>query len=266
MKHLRFILALISFCVIFVLIAFPQLLVLSLVYQILNRSESYRRERIAYWTVQWGDLSFRIICRLMKISAHFNLPEPMTTPAIMIANHQSTFDAPLITTIFKRVGFMNPRWVVKKEIFDVFAIGWMSRTTGCIPVSRSKDPKDLERLAVGAVDVYRDRAPIFLFPEGKRFTQVVPGSGLKHLLPPKRGGFAALTSILPTYPVLSVMIKWNGPTQAVETRKLFQLTNLVGTHLTVEGRLIPAEVVAADPDWLIHEWERMDAALAAATN
>ncbi len=261
MKRLRFILALISFCVIFVLIAFPQLLILSLVYQVLDRSASYRRQRLAYWTVRWGDLSFRVICWLMRISTHFRLPDPMTTPAIMIANHQSTFDAPLITTIFKRMGFMNPRWVVKKEIFNVPAIGWMSRTTGCIPVSRSKDPKDLERLALGAIDVYRDMAPIFLFPEGKRFTQAVPGSGLTHLLPPKRGGFTALTSILPTYPILSITIKWSRSAQVVEKRTLFQLANLVDTHLTVEGHIIPADVIAADPDWLTKEWQRMDTVL-----
>ncbi len=264
MKQFRFMLALISFCVIFVLIAFPQLLVLSFVYKILNRPAGYRRQRIAYWTVQWGDLSFSVICWLMRITAHFNLPKPMTTPAIMIANHQSTFDAPLITAIFKRMGFNNPRWVVKTEIFKILAIGWMSRESGCIPVSRSKDPKDIERMALGALQVFKDGSPIFLFPEGTRFKQPKPDSGFKHVLPPKRGGFTALTDVLPTYPILSVMIGWKLPAETAERRTLFQLSNLVGTHLYVEGQLIPADVVAADPDWLMHEWERMDAALAAA--
>lgn len=261
MKHLRFFLSLISFCVIFGLIAFPQLLFLDLIYRLLGREPSYRRQRIAYWTVIWGDLVFRIACRLMRIKTHFNLPDPVTTPVIMIANHQSTFDAPLITTIFKRMGIMNPRWVVKKEIFDVPAIGWMSRESGCIPVSRSKDPKDIERLTSGALRVFNDQACIFLFPEGTRFKRTDPTSEFKHLLPPKRRGFEFLTKFLPTYHVLSIRFHWSPSLQADTGTTLFQILDLYGRHLFIDGRLVPADIVAADDDWLLHEWERNEAIL-----
>ncbi|MSR85559.1 1-acyl-sn-glycerol-3-phosphate acyltransferase, partial [Candidatus Uhrbacteria bacterium] len=173
MKRIRLLLGIVFFCVIFGLVAFPELFLRNMVHRVCRRSLAYRRQSIAHGTVRWGDLVFRVSCWLMRITPHFRLPEMITSPAIIIANHRSAFDIAIMVTVLKRVGLTNTRWVIKAELAGAPAIGWMGRESGGVFVHRSKDPQDIARMRRGAEQAHEDRASVLLFPEGTRFTGAV---------------------------------------------------------------------------------------------
>lgn len=262
-KRTRFILALGFFCVIFGLVAFPQLFVVGIACRVLGFPAWLRRRAIARRIVFWGDLVFRVACRLMRITPRFRLPEAIPSRAIVIANHQSTFDVAVMVAILKRADLPNTRWVVKAQIARAPVIGWMARETGCAFVNRTKDPNDLDNISRVARQARDDDASVLLFPEGTRFTRPVRDSDFEQLLPPKLGGFGRLTQSLPDYPVLSVTLRWNPPRRTAEGKTIFQIADLVGRELFIDARLVPAETVAADGNWLVNEWKRKDADLAA---
>ncbi len=262
MNRTRFILALGFFGVIFGLVAFPQLFVVSVAYRALGFPAWLRRRRIANGTVYWGDLVFRVACRLMRITPRFRLPETIPPRVIVIANHQSTFDVAVLAAILNRAGLTNTRWVVKAGLARAPVIGWMARETGCVFVNRKKDPNDLENMKRGAAQAREDGASVLLFPEGTRFARRVRDSDFERLLPPKPGGFGRLTQSL-DYPVLSITLRWNPPLQIAEGKTIFQIADLVGKELFIDARVVSAETVSADSNWLANEWKRKDAILAA---
>lgn len=126
------------------------------------------------------------ICFNLRMSGFEKFPD--TTPFLIVSNHASLVDPPLVGALCKKhpVSFM-----AKTELFNKF-LGWWSRGVGCIEVKRGENAvtslkEALRRLKQGKV--------VAIFPEGTRSED---GS----LQEAKRGiGFLVDKAAVPVVPV-----------------------------------------------------------------
>lgn len=101
---------------------------------------------------------------------------PSRGPAIVVINHQSDFDPPLIGVAFQR----PLRFMAKSELFEHAWFRWAIEHLGAFPIHRGESDREalrrsLEVLAAGQV--------LLMFPEGTRFEDgrvhpFQPGVGL----------------------------------------------------------------------------------------
>jgi 1-acyl-sn-glycerol-3-phosphate acyltransferase len=112
---------------------------------------------------------------------------PNEGPVIVAANHQSYFDPPILGCAIKR----EMHFFAKKELFEVFFLGWLIRQYNSIPVRRGVyDPASLSRVS----EILDKGGSLIVFPEGTR------GDG-KEFLKPKPGiGLIARRSRVPIVP------------------------------------------------------------------
>ena len=101
-----------------------------------------------------GVLFFRI--RLRGI-----LNEPAEGPVLVVSNHQSHLDPPMIGMFFRRP--LN--YMARETLFKFPPLGWLIRTLGSIPIDRdgvglSGMKETLRRLKYGQM--------VLVFPEGSR--------------------------------------------------------------------------------------------------
>jgi len=83
-------------------------------------------------------------------------------PFIIVSNHMSNADIPLISNLPWEM-----KWVAKKELFDVPVIGWLMKLAGDISVDR--EAKDRRAVTLKRCIYYLDRnCSVIFFPEGTR--------------------------------------------------------------------------------------------------
>ncbi len=140
-----------------------------------------------YW------FSWRMARTLFQIFGGYKLIHlervPMEGPIILAANHQSNLDPAVVSVSIRR----EMHFFAKKELFDIFLLGWWVRQHNSIPVRRGTyDSAAISR----AEEVLKAGGGLILFPEGTR------GDG-KEFLKPKPGiGMIArrnLVTIVPAY-------------------------------------------------------------------
>ncbi|MFW6278654.1 MAG: lysophospholipid acyltransferase family protein [Bacillota bacterium] len=123
------------------------------------------------------------------IEGRENIPD--SGPLIVMANHQSYCDPPLLGTILNRRIY----FLAKKELFDTPVFGWVLNKIGVIPIKRGKpDLKALRR----SFAVLKENKVLGVFPEG---TRNKPGSNRK-----AQPG-AVLIALKSKAPILPVGIK-----------------------------------------------------------
>ncbi len=134
---------------------------------------------------------FRIFCN-WQISGRSNVPSE--GPLIVMANHISYLDPPLIGCILnRRVNFM-----AKEELFRNPIAGWALRKVGAFPVKRGRaDRKAIKK----AFSVLREEEVLGIFPEGTRHRPEKPG---------KAQSGAVMIVLKSRAPVLPVGIKFVG--------------------------------------------------------
>jgi len=113
----------------------------------------YRMSVLFFWV--WLKLFHSL-----KVYNRHNLPKGGSF--IVVANHVSFADPPLIGAVFMRTPLC---FMAKKELFEDKKWGWWFRATSCIPILRNKNDfgatkEALNRLTKGM--------RIALFPEGTR--------------------------------------------------------------------------------------------------
>lgn len=83
-------------------------------------------------------------------------------PYVMVCNHQSQADIPLISNLPWEM-----KWVAKKELFSVPLVGWMMSLAGDIAVDRSARNRREATFKQARFYLQR-RCSVFFFPEGTR--------------------------------------------------------------------------------------------------
>jgi len=96
-------------------------------------------------------------------------------PTIVVANHQSFLDIPLLYLLPWRM-----KWVTKKNLLRIPVLGWLTAMTGHIPIDR-KSMQSFRAMEV-LVQPIQAGIPGMIFPEGTRTTD---GSMKKY----KKGAF-----------------------------------------------------------------------------
>lgn len=83
-------------------------------------------------------------------------------PFIVVSNHQSHADVPLISRLP-----WDMKWVSKSEVFEVPVVGWMMRMARDIPVYRKSKNKKAITMK-NAQKAISERCSVMFFPEGTR--------------------------------------------------------------------------------------------------
>lgn len=97
-----------------------------------------------------------------KISIEGNTEIDDRQPYVIISNHMSNADIPVISNLPWEM-----KWVAKKELFDLPVVGWMMRLAGDIPVSRGSKRQAL--MVFKKCKYYLDNnTSVMFFPEGTR--------------------------------------------------------------------------------------------------
>jgi 1-acyl-sn-glycerol-3-phosphate acyltransferase len=83
-------------------------------------------------------------------------------PYVVVCNHQSMADIPLISNLPWEM-----KWMAKEELFKIPVVGWMMRLSGDISVDR-KNPRSGALALIKAQRVLEQKCSVMIFPEGTR--------------------------------------------------------------------------------------------------
>ncbi|MFW5992378.1 MAG: lysophospholipid acyltransferase family protein [Halanaerobiaceae bacterium] len=145
--------------------------------------------KIFYWLAYYVIKFYFIFIRRWQVEGKGNIPEE--GPLIVMANHISALDPPIVGCIMNRQVY----FMAKKELFSNPVMGWIFRKIGVFPVKRGK--ADLKALRT-ALRILKKGKVLGLFPEGTRHNPEKPGE--------VQGG-AVLIALKSKSPILPVGIK-----------------------------------------------------------
>ena len=91
-----------------------------------------------------------------------NVPENMRLPYLVIGNHQSLADIPVLSRLPWEM-----KWVGKASLFRIPVLGWMMRTSGDIPVERG-NRRSRAQVLINARDRLQKKVSVLILPEGTR--------------------------------------------------------------------------------------------------
>jgi 1-acyl-sn-glycerol-3-phosphate acyltransferase len=125
----------------------------------------FDRDPVRYRTGRWFR---RLGVAMTRVNPawHLNVggyvPENPRNPYIVVSNHQSMADIPLISHVPWEM-----KWVGKKELFKLPIVGWMMKMAHDIPVDRS-DRRSGARMMLRVVKTLEQHCSVIMFPEGTR--------------------------------------------------------------------------------------------------
>ena len=190
------------------------------------------RTRIIGWWAGFNSWWFRrAIGVRYEFSGLENLPSEGT--AIVMANHQSTWETFALFSLFPRQS-----WVLKRELLRIPVFGWGLALLRPIAIDRSAGRQAMEQVVSQGRERLEAGRWVLIFPEG---TRVRPGQKVRY----KSGG--AILATRTGYPVLP--IAHNAGT--IWPKR--QFLKRPGTIRVVIGQPIPAE--GRKPDELLAEVE-----------
>ena len=97
-----------------------------------------------------------------RVTRTGSLPADRRGPYVVVSNHQSNADIPLISMLPWEM-----KWVAKKPLFSVPVLGWEMQLAADIPVDR-KDPESRATVLVRAARRLRQGCSVMFFAEGTR--------------------------------------------------------------------------------------------------
>ena len=125
----------------------------------------FDRDPALYTTGRWFR---RLGAAMTRVNPVWNisikgLPERyVRKPVVVVSNHQSLADIPVISRLPWEM-----KWVGKRELFRLPIIGWMMRLAGDIPLERG-DARSGARVLGAAARYLKKNCPVIIFPEGTR--------------------------------------------------------------------------------------------------
>jgi 1-acyl-sn-glycerol-3-phosphate acyltransferase len=161
---------------------------------------------------------------------------PKTGPVLVVSNHQSHFDPPLVGTGCMR----RMNYLARETLFNITPLGWLIRTVDAIPIDRdglglNGIKESLRRLKRGEM--------VLIFPEG---TRTRDGE-----VAPFRPGFTVLAARSKAW-ILPVAIE--GAFDAWPRSQ--KLPRLATIHVAYGRPIPPQEVEGCDERQLVAEVER----------
>ena len=112
--------------------------------------------------VKWGAWSIRTLDCKVEIQGQEHVP--MEGPLVVMANHQSMFDIPLVIHAVGR----SAGYVAKNSLFRVPGIAFWLRTTHSISMNRSDNLSGGRALQAHSQFLRDKNACLIIFPEGTR--------------------------------------------------------------------------------------------------
>ena len=136
---------------------------------------------------------------------------------IVISNHQSWFDIPIIHHVITDTGPII-KFLIKRQLVWVPIIGWLCWILGFPRLYRGQGhrarEKDYETIRKFSERATTHPGAVLIYPEGTRFTETKrekQNSPYKHLLKPRMGGLRILKEAAnPDTPIIDVTIKYVG--------------------------------------------------------
>ena len=155
--------------------------------------------------------------RVVRIELEVKGEIPSHPSPIVIVNHQSWFDIPIVQEIISARG---PRltFLVKRSLVWVPVIGWICMLLGFPRLRRTglleDRALDINAVSQAAKQGVAARHALLIFAEGTRFTpkkRSDQDSPFDHLLRPRVGGFAAACQNFPEgTPIIDLSIYYDG--------------------------------------------------------
>jgi len=113
-------------------------------------------------SVGWSHQVFSLLgCRVEVTGAEHI---PAQGPMVVMSNHQSRFDIPLLSGYFGRpLGF-----AAKRELYRLPGLSYWMKELGCIPIDRKRAEDSGRAFEAGGERLVREKRWIIIFPEGTR--------------------------------------------------------------------------------------------------
>lgn len=246
---------LIGFCVL-VPIAIVSLL---LPFEFVSRACFFLVKHLYRWCV-WVDSFWMQQVVGIKLSVD---GEANTHPApVVICNHQSWFDIPLIQDVISKDGPMI-KFLIKQELAWVPIIGWICLVLDFPRLNRSKQIGDRKAdfsIIEKTTKSHGKQGALLIFPEGTRYTankHLSQASPYQHLLKPKAGGMKIIKKNTdPATPLIDITINY-GEKQPHIWRCLHG--NPRHIHINIEHFTL-AQLDNVE-EWLNQRWQEKDTIL-----
>lgn len=174
---------------------------------------------------------------------------------IVIANHRTALDHPIVNYCAYMAGVKDLRWVQKAAMRKVPVIGWVSELEGDAFLSRNQDPRDIERLRRTAEMAMQDNASVIIYPEGTRFRGLSLDSLYSYVCEPKVNGFKTLVESMPDTPILCITLDWG---KSDGGRTLDAIDALIGRQVKVMVRELPPIRPHQAEEFLHERWQEHD--------
>ncbi len=165
--------------------------------------------------------------------------------AIILPNHQSTWETMFLPTIFPSMS-----WVLKKELYKIPFYGWALALLNPIGIDRGAGRSAVEQVKVNGKQRLDEGKWVCIFPEG---TRVAPGVKVRYKM---GGALLAAYSKYPVYPIAHNAGECWPRNTFIKRPGL--VTVSIGPKIDSEG-LSPAEINDAVRTWIENELENLPA-------
>ena len=143
------------------------------------------RYRTGYLFRKLGHTMTKLIPNVEKQISYDPELKGMRRPVVVVSNHLSNGDIPLISNLP-----FEMKWVAKKALFKLPVVGWMMNWAGDIKVDRKASDRR-KKTFVQAEYYLKNDCPVMFFPEGtrsrngklNRFTTGAFDLAVKHQIP-----------------------------------------------------------------------------------
>ena len=154
--------------------------------------------------------------KILRINFSIEGSMPAHSAPIVVANHQTWFDIPILQGLICDSGTIA-KFLIKRELAWLPIVGWLCFALGFPRLHRGKGAKsrdeDLASIQSVSSELSEEPGALLIFAEGTRYTEIKSKkqkSPYEGLLKPKTGGLEiALETVLPDTPVVDVTIKYH---------------------------------------------------------